>query len=568
MITAYLIDIVLLLIAAVVAVPFFQAIKFGAVPGFVIAGIIVGPYGLGLIGNINEIGNLSEIGVVFLLFIIGIEFKPARLRQMRRLVFGLGTLQVSITGVLIGGVAYYFFNIPLDAVIIVGPALALSSTAFVLQLLSEKKSLNSMYGRTSIAVLLLQDLAVVPLLALIPLLVMPEFSIGKDIGLALVESVLILTMVILLGRHFLHPLLHRIALSGNAEIFTASAVLLVLGTAIVTEYAGLSMAMGAFLAGLLISDSSYKHQIKAEIQPFRGLLLGIFFMSMGMLFNVHLLVENPTVILGLTCLLLMIKFGALFPLAYLFKLKAKNSFAIALTLSQSGEFALVLFSLAHQSSLLTAEVFQYLLLIVLISMIATPLLFYMANIVISDQVVNENISAKKTNSAPILLAGYGRKGSQIAEILSIANIHFIALDFNASIIKKAHKDGKTIFYGDVLKPEVLRSAGASSAQVIIVALNDQDATEKVVLSLRKSHPDKRIYVCAHNIEQCRKLRRMGASGVVSETLEASIELAGIALLTLGFDENKQKVILSDFRRKYHLELEDAIKDEYTTKRKN
>ncbi len=563
MITAYLIDIVFLLIAAVVAVPFFQAIKLGAVPGFLIAGIIVGPYGLGLISNISQIGNLAEIGVVFLLFIIGIELKPTRLRQMRRLVFGLGALQVSLTGILIGGIAYFLFDIPLDAAIIVGPALALSSTAFVLQLLSEKKSLNSIYGRTSFAVLLLQDLVVVPLLALIPLLAMPEFSIGKDIGLALAESLLILGMVILLGRHFLHPLLHRIALSGNSEVFTASAVLLVLGTAIVTEYAGLSMAMGAFLAGLLISDSSYKHQIKAEIQPFRGLLLGLFFMSMGMLFNVSLLLDNPIPILGVTCLLIIIKLGALFPIAYMFKLKTKNSFAIALTLSQSGEFALVLFSLAHQSNILTAELFQQLLLIVLISMLATPLLFHLAHLVATDQVVNEIISANKPTSAPILLAGYGRKGSQIAEILSIANIHFIALDSDALVVKKAHKNGQTIFYGDVLKPEVLRSAGASNAEVIIVALNDQDATEKVVSSLRKSHPDKSIYVCGHNIEQCYKLRRLGASGVVSETLEASLELAGLALLTIGFDDKKQEVILRDFRRKYRLELEDALKDEKT-----
>lgn len=561
MITAYLIDIVFLLIAAVVAVPFFQAVKLGAVPGFLIAGIIVGPYGLGLISNISEISNLAEIGVVFLLFIIGIELKPIRLWQMRRLVFGLGTLQVSLTGLLIGCIAYFLFGVSLDAAIILGPALALSSTSFVLQLLSEKKSLNSIYGRTSIAVLLLQDIAVVPLLALLPLLAIHEFSLGKDIGLALAESLLILGMVILLGRHFLHPLLHRIALSGNSEIFTASAVLLVLGTAIVTEYAGLSMAAGAFLAGLLISDSYYKHQIKAEILPFRGLLLGLFFMSMGMLFNVNLLLDNPIPILGVTCLLIIIKLGMLFPMAYMFKLKAKNSFAIALTLSQSGEFALVLFSLAHQSNLLTSELFQNLLLIVLLSMLVTPLLFHFAHLVASDQVVNGIIIAEKPTSAPIILAGYGSKGSQIAEILSIAKIPFIALDSNVLIVKKAHKNGQPVFYGDVLKPEVLISAGVSHAKVIIVALNDQDATEKVVSSLRKAHPDKSIYVCAHNIEQCYKLRRLGASSVVSETLEASLELAGITLLAMGLNPEKQEVILRDFRQKYRLGLKEVQRDE-------
>ena len=282
MISAYLLDIIILLIAAVVAVPFSRAARLGAVPGFLIAGVFVGPSGLSLISNIDEIGNLAEIGVVLLLFVIGVELKPSRLWKMKRLVFGLGTLQVILTGILIGAVGYIFFGITLRAAILVGPALALSSTAFVLQILSEQKLLTSTHGRASISVLLLQDLAVVPLLILVSLLAMPELTIGEDIGLALAESLLILGLVILLGRYFLHPLLHRVALSNNPEVFTASAVLIVLGTAYVTEHAGLSMAMGAFLAGLLMSDSFYRHQVVAEIQPFRGLLLGLFLITMGM----------------------------------------------------------------------------------------------------------------------------------------------------------------------------------------------------------------------------------------------------------------------------------------------
>jgi len=560
MIIAYLIDIVFLLIAAVITVPFFQAVKLGAVPGFLIAGIIVGPHGLGLISNISEIGNLAEIGVVFLLFFIGIELKPTRLWQMRRLVFGLGALQVSLTGCLIGTVAYLLFDIPLEAAIILGPTLALSSTAFVLQLLSEKKSLRSIYGRTSVAVLLFQDLAVVPLLALVPLLAMAEFSLGKDIGLALAESLLILGLVIVLGRYLLHPILHRIALTGNSELFTASAVLLVLGTAIVTEYAGLSMAMGAFLAGLFISDSSYKHQVKAEIQPFRGLLLGLFFMSMGMLFNVSLLLEHPIPIFGVMCLLIIIKAALLFPIAYLFKFKVKNSLAIALTLSQSGEFALVLFSLAHQSNLFTSELFQQLLLIVLLSMLTTPLLVHFAHLITNGHAVTGNTSNKKLTAAPVILVGFGRKGSNVAEILSIAKIPFIALDSDAFVVNKAQQNGHSVFYGDVLTPDILTSADAINAEIIIVALNDQDLSEIVVSSLRKAHPDKSIYACGHSIEHCCKLKKLGATGALSESLEASLELAGIALLTAGLDEKKQEAILRDFRRKYRLQLKNEPRE--------
>lgn len=312
MYSAYLIDIIILLIAAVVVVPIFQLARLGAVPGFLIAGVLVGPSGLGWISNVSEIGHFAEIGVVLLLFIIGIELKPSRLWLMRRLVFGLGAIQVILTGAILAVLAYYLFDIPVRAAILVGPALALSSTAFVLQILVEQKLLNTQHGRASLAVLLLQDLAVVPLLALVPLLAMPKLGIGGDIGIALAESLLILGLVVVVGRYFLNPVLHRVARSGNPELFTASAVLIVLGTAMATDRAGLSMAMGAFLAGMLISDSSYRHQVMAEILPFRGLLLGLFFMSMGMSVNLTLFFDQPIISVAIAVALLALKAAILF----------------------------------------------------------------------------------------------------------------------------------------------------------------------------------------------------------------------------------------------------------------
>ncbi len=556
MTSTYLVDTIILLIAAVLTVPFFQAIKVGAVPGFLIAGVIIGPYGLGLINNITEIGNLAEIGVVFLLFVVGIELKPSRLWQMRRLVFGAGILQVVLTGLLIGIVAYNVFDVPLRATILVGPALALSSTAFVLQLLCEQKLLVSAYGRTSISILLLQDLAVVPLLALVPLLTMPELSIGEDIGLALAESVLILVFVILLSRYLLHPILHRVALSGNPETFTASAILIVLGTAFVTEHAGFSMAMGAFLAGLLISDSSYKHQVMAEIQPFRGLLLGLFFMSMGMTLNLDLLLDSPLASFGVVSLLIIAKAAVLFPIAYLFKLKLKNSLAVALVLAQSGEFALVLFSLAYRSNLLTEALFQQLLLVVLLSMLVTPVLADIAQRLVKAQGSSKTKSVEKPVAAPIVLAGFGRVGRRIGEILSIADKPYVALDSDATIVEEERINGHPVFFGDVTKPEVLKGAGAGDAQTIIVTLNDTDAAEQVVSSLRKNHPDKTIYVRGHNLNQCRELRKRGASGVVSENVEASLELARMALMTAGVNEKDRENILGEFRHTYRAQIDE------------
>ncbi len=562
MISHYLLDIIILLTAAVIAVPIFQAIRLGAVPGFLISGVIVGPSGLGLIGNVSEIRYLAEIGVVLLLFVIGIELKPSRLWLMRRLVFGLGSLQVLLTGVLLGCIGYFVFDIPLRAATLIGPALALSSTAFVLQLLTEQKSLTSIYGRTSFSVLLLQDLAVVPLLALVPLLTMTELSIGKDIGFALVESILILGLIVLVGRYLLHPILHRVALSGNSEVFTASAVLIVLGTALVTEHIGLSMAMGAFLAGLLISDSSYRHQVIAEVQPFRGLFLGLFFMSMGMLLNLGLLFENPLMSVGLVGGLIIIKVIVLFPLAYLFGIKTKNSLAVAMILAQSGEFALVLFSLAYLAELFSEKLFQQLLIVVLLSMLVTPILAHFAQR-LSKEKEKRKIKNIEMPVAPIVLAGFGRVGHRIGEIFSMADIPFIALDSDASIVEKERANGHPVFFGDVCNPTLLSAAGAGHAKIIIVTLNDFDATENLVSILRKTYPDMAIYVRGHSLHKCAELRKLGASGVVSENVETSMELASMALVNIGFDDQKRESILGEFRQTYYDQIDCAARSKDT-----
>jgi glutathione-regulated potassium-efflux system protein KefB len=524
------------------------------VPGFLIAGVLVGPSGLGLIANITEVANLAEIGVVLLLFVIGIELKPSRLWLMRRLVFGLGTLQVLLTGVLLGTLSHLIFDLPLRTAILVGPALALSSTAFVLQLLTEQKQLVSGYGRTAFSILLLQDLAVVPLLALVPLLAMPEMSISLEIGLALGESVLILGIVILLGRYLLHPLLHRVAKSGNSEVFTASAVLLVLGTALITEHIGLSMAMGAFLAGLLISDSAYRHQVIIEIQPFRGFLLGLFFMSMGMSLDLGQLIANPGAKLGLVALLVAIKATILFPLTLGFGITKRVSLAVAAILAQSGEFALVLFSLAVQTGVMTPDLFQELILVVLLSMVTTPLLAQLANRLLAVQEEKKVEKAVDMDEAPVVLAGFGRMGHRIGDMLSMAGIPFVALDANASTVEAERKKGHQVFFGDVRNPEILRAAGASSARVIIVTLNDPETTIQIVTSLRRLLPNTAIFARGHNLTECRQLRSAGATAVISETLEASLELASLVLQSSGVPVSKKQEIMNKYREAYNAKL--------------
>ena len=556
MIAAYLIDIIILLLAAVVAVPLFQAARLGAVPGFLIAGVVVGPSGLGLITNVSEIGHLAEIGVVLLLFVIGIELKPSRLWLMRRLVFGLGTLQVALTGVLLAGVFYLVLDLSPRAAILVGPALALSSTAFVIQILKEQNLLTSLYGRASISVLLLQDLAVVPLLVLVQLLEMPDMGIGEDIGLALAESLLILGLVVVVGRYLLHPILYRVALSGNPEIFTASAVLIVLGTALATEHAGLSMAMGAFIAGLLISDSFYRHQVLAEIQPFRGLLLGLFFMTMGMSLDLDLLINSPFYSLALAAVLMALKAVLLFPITLLFGLTKKIGLAVAVLLAQSGEFALVLFSLAQKSELLSCADFQQLLLAVLLSMIATPFLAHFAQrLAVTKREPGATEFEEQFEEAPIVLAGFGRVGHRIGEILNRAGIPFVALDSDVTIVEKERAKGHSVYYGDALQPEIIKNACGYSTEAIIITLNDAEATEELLVSLRKMFPDVAIFARGHNQDDCLKLRRLGATGVASENFEASMELARKALISTGYNKKDLRAILGNFRKKYNAKIE-------------
>ena len=555
MMANYLLDIVILLTAALVAVPLSRAAGFGAVPGFLIAGVLVGPSGLTLIDNVTEIGQLAELGVILLLFVIGIELRPARLWRMRRMVFGLGTLQVLITGALLTVGAHVFLDVPYRSAILIGPALALSSTAFVLQLLSEQRMLHSNYGRASLSVLLLQDLAVVPLLALVPLLAAREFTIGTDIAFALLEATAILLLVVVGGRYLLQPVLHRVTHARTQEIFTALVVVLVLGSALLTEHVGLSMAMGAFIAGVLIADSPYRHGIVGEIQPFRGLLVGLFFMSMGMSLDLGAFLAQPFLLLGLLVALIAVKFAVLWPLARFYGLRTSSAAAVGLLLSQSGEFGLILFAYIHQVNLIDTALFQQLLVIVVLSMLVTPLVARLAQRLAATPRSLEEATRETSGKARIVVAGFGRVGRRIGEILTMAGKSYVAVDYNSSLVLRERAEGHRIYYGDVRRPEVLRSLGVADADLVIITLDDFEATEDVVAALRQLRPNVTILVRGHNSEQCRTLRKLGASLVVSENLEASLELAREALIQDNGDADEIETLILRFRDDHYAHVE-------------
>lgn len=552
----YLTDIIILLSAAVIAVPLFQSLGLGAIPGFLVAGIVLGPSGFGYITNYNEIAHLAELGVVLLLFVIGIEINPKRLWKMKSLVFGLGSLQVVITGAIITLISHEFLDTSWKISLLIGCALALSSTAFVLQLITDRKVLSTSYGKTSIAVLLLQDLAVVPLLAYVSLIGTPENTFAEDIMIALAEALVILVLIIFTTRYVLNPLFHMLVKFGSPEIFTASALLLVLGTASAMENIGLSMAMGAFIAGLLISDSSYRHQIIAEIQPFRGLLLGLFFMTMGMSLNLARFLDDPLTLLSVVTLLMSIKFITLWPLTRSFGINNKESLSIALLLAQSGEFALVLFALAKGMQLIDEVLFQQLLIVVLLSMLATPLLEKVAYGIFNtarkqSQSKPKNNLIPEQQNAQVVLIGFGRMGHRVGFILDLMNQPYVAIDNNVSIVNHERAEGKAVYYGDAQQHEVLRAAGAADASLVIVSIDDHDATEKVVSSLNTAFPDTPVFARGHDLESCRGLKANGAYFTVSETLEASAELARAALLHMGGKADEVETAVEKFRKDYY-----------------
>jgi len=550
---AYLTDIIILLTAAVITVPLFRLAGLGTVPGFLIAGVLVGPSALGLIDNQTEIYHLAELGVVLLLFVIGIELKPSRLWLMRRLVFGLGSLQVVVTGILISAAVYFVFGVELRSAILIGPALALSSTAFVLQLLTEQKMLTSNYGRSSVAVLLFQDLAVVPLLALASLLTATDLTIEEDIGLALIEALLILTLIILGGRYLLQPLLQRVARLGSPEIFTATAVLLVLGTAVLMAKIGLSMAMGAFVAGLLVADSEFRHQVVAEIQPFRGLLLGLFFMSMGMSIELLQLFAHPLLFVGLVLILLLTKAVVLWGLVTAFGHKGGLAKAIALLLAQSGEFALVLFAVAFEGSLLSEGLFQQLLLVVVLSMLATPPMAGLAHRLATSR-KNDPVEAGPTEEdvavASVVIVGFGRVGRRVGRILEIRGVPYVAVDYDAKLVKRERGEGRAVFYGDARQPDLLKSLGVGDARLVMVTVDDYQVAEQVVSLLHHTFPDLNVLARGHDLERCRTLYEEGAWLAVSENLEASIALAHAALERVSGDDVENDAAIEQFRKLY------------------
>ncbi|MBV7570598.1 monovalent cation:proton antiporter-2 (CPA2) family protein [Pseudomonas sp. PDM27] len=560
---------VVFLMAAVLIVPLAKRLQLGAVLGYLFAGVIIGPSVLGLIDNPQSVANISELGVVLLLFIIGLELSPRRLWVMRKSVFGVGLAQVLLTGTVIGVVALWLFGQPLNTAIVLGLGLALSSTAFGLQSLAERKELTSPHGRLAFAILLFQDIAAIPLIAMVPLLAGGDHStsVSENLnhGLQVLASI---AVVVIGGRYLLRPVFRVVTKTALPEVSTATALLVVIGTAWLMELVGISMALGAFLAGLLLADSEYRHELEAQIEPFKGLLLGLFFISVGMGANLSLLLSMPVAVLGLTLLLIAIKLPLLFIVGRLAGgLKNVSAIRLGIVLAAGGEFAFVVFKIGRDHGLFTAQLSDLLVLTITLSMAVTPLLLLVCARLVSPKVqpveVPEKFREIDTDAPRVVIAGMGRMGQIVARILRAQNIKFVALDTSVETIELSRSfGGVPVFYGDPMRPEILSAAKVGEAEFFVIATDDPDTNIKTAELVRKLYPHMKIIARARNRQHVHRLMDVGAHAV-RETFFSSLEMSRQTLIGLGLTQAQADARIKRFKQHDEevLEAQHAVYDD-------
>ncbi len=539
---------VALLAATAIAVPISRRLGFGSILGYLVAGVIIGPSGLRLVTDVGQITEVSELGVIMLLFLIGLELRPHRLWILRKAVFGLGLGQMVPTTLLLAGLAHWA-GVPWTGAAVLGAGLALSSTAIVLPMLGERNLLASTAGRDSFAVLLFQDMAFIPLVSLIPLMTgddlptqIPWVEVARGVGAV---------AAILLGGSFLvRPIFRAIGGAKTPEVFTATALLLVVGTAALADWAGLSMSLGAFLAGVLLSDSEYRHELQADIEPFEGLLLGFFFISVGMSANLALAVLEPGTVLGLVAALVGSKVAVAFAVGLFKRGTVASSLRFSLALPEGSEFSFVLFGVAVSSGALIQSQADLATLVVALSMILTPVLF-----AISERWVIPRLGSRKERTydpidgppTPVIICGFGRVGQVVGRVLRMQNIAFTALDKDSVQVDVIRRFGSKVYFGNPAREEVLRSAGAEQAKVLVVALDDMDETLAVVEMAKRHFPNLAIFARARNRRHAHRLMDIGIAGFIRETFFSSLRLSEMVLEELGIPSQSAKRAVDLFR---------------------
>lgn len=537
----------ILLSGAVIAAPLFKRIGLGTVLGYLAAGVVIGPL-LRLITDGKEILHFAELGVVLLLFIIGLELKPSRLWKMRRDIFGLGLAQIAVTGVILIGLAATLAGQRYEAAVIIGFGLALSSTAFALQILEEKGDLSTHYGQQSFSVLLFQDLAIVPLLALVPILAPFKPDAGGSVLLNTGIVIGAIAALLVAGRYLLNPLFQIIASTGAKEAMIAAALFVVMGAAMLMQLAGLSMAMGAFLAGVMLAESSYRHELEADIEPFRGILLGLFFMAVGLSLDLGVIADNILLIALAVPVVMLAKALVLYGLCRLFGSSHNDSVRIAGLLPQGGEFGFVVFSAAAAAGLFSFSTASILIAIVTISMALTPLATFIADRYLCESLEEEMDEDFEGAGSDVLMIGFSRFGQIASQMLLAGGSDVTIIDMSAERIRSASKFGFRIYFGDGTRKDVLVAAGIKRAKIVAVCTHKREITDKIVDLVQAEFPNAKIYARAYDRVHTLSLRSRGVAYEARETFESGMLFGRKTLEALGTSEDAAYEISIDVRR--------------------
>lgn len=537
----------IILLATLVVVPLFLRLGLSSVLGYLVAGIAIGPHGLGLLRDDGQILALSESGVVMMLFVIGLELSPARLRVMRRAVFGAGSAQVLLSALAIG-VGLSLLGLDLRSNLVIALTLALSSTAVGLQVLSERRTLNTPHGRLTFAVLLYQDLFAIPLLALVPMLAAASQT-HLQIGATIPITIVLIAAVLVLGRWGLHRGLSAVARSGSLELSTAASLAVVAGMAWLFERIGLSLGLGAFLAGVLLADSEFRHELQSHIDPFKGLLLGLFFISVGMDIDLRVAMTAPMLVAASVLALLLGKGLVMLLVARVAGLDWRESLRTAGLLGMGGEFAFVVFSQAMNSGLLSAELHARLVLVVGLSMALTPLLLALIEARLKQHPRAQPVRVFDTivdERPQVIIAGFGRVGQIVARILTAQRIRYTALENSPEQVDFSRRFGNRIYFGNPARPEVLRAAGAADARLFVLTTDDPDANLRTARMVKRLFPHLRVIARARNRQHAFRLMDLGVEAV-RETFHSSLEMGRRALEQLGVDAQQARERVERFR---------------------
>ncbi|WOE41932.1 monovalent cation:proton antiporter-2 (CPA2) family protein [Acinetobacter chinensis] len=532
-----LLQITIFIGASLLLVPLAKRFGIATVLGYLFTGIVLGPSVLNIASDPEAIQELAEFGVILLMFIIGLELRPQRLWEMRKSIFVIGSVQVGVSALFLAIAVFFALQQSVAASLIIGSALALSSTAFVLQLLSEKQQLNTTFGQQSFSILLFQDIAAIPLIAVIPLLAGTE---STHHGIAYFAAIIAtFTGLFLFSRYLMRPFFRFVAKSGAHELITAVGLFIVLGVVVLMDVLGISTTLGAFLTGVLLADSEFRHELEASIAPFKGLLLGLFFMTVGMTTELSLIVESPGLIIGGALVLLLIKLLSLTAIARYFQYSWRNSLLLATCLAQGGEFAFVVLNVALSEQVITKAVLEPVNLMVTLSMVLTPLLYW----VVTRWVLPlfEKESTPEYDDIPdehssIIIAGFGRFGQIIARVAHLQHQSFTAIDSNLEKVDFVRNYGGKLYYGDATQPEILRAAGIEHARIFILAIDDIEDSMNVARHIRLNYPELKLLVRARDRHHVHLLRDLGVEHIWRETYLSSLGMAYRALCELGIEE--------------------------------